>query len=43
MANEGTSTSLQDQEQIREGTWIKLGKDRYDRAEKRIKQKVETV
>ena len=39
MANEGTSTSLQDQEQIREGTWIKLGKDRYDRAEKKNQSK----
>ena len=39
MANEGTSTSLQDQEQIREGTWIKLGKDRYDRAEKKNQAK----
>ena len=26
---------LHDLEQIREGNWIKLGKDRYDKAEKK--------
>ena len=30
---------LHDLEQIREGNWIKLGKDRYDKAEKKNQSK----
>jgi DNA-directed RNA polymerase len=37
--NQNTTTNLQDLEEIREGTWIRLGKDRYDRAEKKNQDK----
>jgi len=39
MTNEATNTNLQDQEQIREGTWIKLGKERYDKSERKNQDK----
>lgn len=39
MTHQTTTTSLQEVEELREGNWIKLGKDRYDKAEKKNKDK----
>ena len=39
MTHQTTTTSLQEVEELRECNWIKLGKDRYDKAEKKNKDK----